>query len=379
VVTVSKLLIISKGYKGNLMSTEFFPLTLSAVERLTKDAVALSFAVPAELEQQFKYIQGQHLTLKADINGEDVRRSYSICQGVNEQTLQVGIKAIEGGLFSNYANTELKVGMTMDVMPPQGHFYTELDSNNEKHYLFIAVGSGITPNLSHIRSILANEPKAKVTLIYGNKSTPLMMFRESLCFIKNEYFSRFQQINLFTREENEAVILNGRISGQKLIDLDTAKIIEIKDFNDVFICGPEQLINEVVGAFKHWGLTDEQIHYELFFSGSDDDKANENQARRAEKFGEKTSAVAIKVAGRKTVIDLAASGDDILEAAMQSGADLPYSCKNGVCATCKCKVVKGQVEMDMNHALTEQEVADGYVLSCQAHPVSDEVEIDFDL
>ena len=360
------------------MSTEFYSLKLAQVERLTKDAVALTFAVPAELKNEFRYIQGQHLTLKADIEGQDVRRSYSICSSVDEQVLQVGIKAIDGGLFSNYANNELKAGMDLEVMPPQGHFYTELNSENEKHYLFLAVGSGITPNLSHIRSILANEPKAKVTLLYGNKTTALMMFREKLAFIKNEHIDRFQQVNLFTREGQEAELLNGRICGQKLIDLDAARIIDIKAFNDVFLCGPEEMINEVSAAFKHWGFTDEQIHYELFFSGSAEQLAEAQKARRAEQYGEKTSEVSIKVAGRTTYIDLAMGGDNILDAAMENGADLPFSCKGGVCATCKAKVLKGKVEMDLNHSLTEQEVADGYILTCQAHPVSEQVEVDFD-
>lgn len=361
------------------MSTEFFPLTLSKVERLTKDAVALSFDVPAALSEQFRYIQGQHLTLKADIDGQDIRRSYSICSGVNEQSLQVGIKAIDDGVFSNYANSELKAGMSLEVMPPQGHFYTELNSDNQKHYLFIAVGSGITPNLSHIRSILANEPKATVTLLYGNKSTPLMMFRETLNFIKNQYLSRFQQINLFTREENDAPLFNGRISAQKLIDLDSARIIAISEINEVFICGPEEMINQINGAFKHWGFSDEQIHYELFFSGSAEKTMAQSKARRAEQYGEQISTVSVKVGGRKTFIELAMGGDNILDAAMDNGADLPFSCKGGVCATCKAKVLKGKVEMDLNHSLTEQEVQDGYILTCQSHPVSDDVEIDFDL
>lgn len=361
------------------MSTDFYTLTIRQVERLTKDSVALTFDVPNELKEAFAYTQGQHLTLKADINGEDIRRSYSICSSVQAQTLQVGIKAIDGGVFSNYANTELKAGMTLEVMPPQGHFYTELNENNEKRYLFLAVGSGITPNLSHIRSILAAEPKSKVTLIYGNKSTPLMMFREKLCFVKNQYIDRFEQINLFTREEHEAELFNGRITGQKLIDLDAAKVIEIGAFNDVFLCGPEVMINDIKACFNHWGFSDEQIHYELFFSGSAAEAAEENKARRAEKYGEKIANVSVKVAGRKTFIDLAMGGNNILEAAMENGADLPYSCKGGVCATCKAKVLKGKVEMDLNHSLTEQEVADGFILTCQSHPVSEEVEIDFDI
>ena len=361
------------------MSTEFYPLKISAIERLTKDAIALSFDVPETLKSTFKYQQGQHLTLKADIQGEDIRRSYSICHSVVEQTLQVAVKRIEDGIFSNFANNELKVGMTLEVMPPQGHFYTELSGQNENHYLFIAVGSGITPILSHIRSILALEPKAKVTLVYGNKSTSLMMFREKIAFIKNENIDRFEWVNLFTREEHEAKLFNGRINAQKLIDLDSARVIEIKAFSDVFLCGPEEMIHDVVDAFKFWGFGEEHLHYELFFSGSAAKDIANKQAKRAQEYGEKKSNVSVKVAGRKTFIKLAMGGDNILDAAMEQGADLPFSCKGGVCATCKAKVIKGKVEMDVNHSLTEQEVAEGMILTCQSHPVTEDVEIDFDV
>ena len=360
------------------MSTEFYPLTISAIDRLTKDAVAISFALPEALKEKFSYQQGQHLTLKTDIDGKDVRRSYSICKSVTEQSLQVAIKRIDQGIFSNFANDEFKVGMTIEVMPPQGHFYTELKKDNEKHYLFLAVGSGITPILSHIRSILALEPKAKVTLIYGNKSTPLMMFREKIAFIKNEHLSRFEWVNLFTQEEHEAPLFNGRISAQKLIDLDQARVIEISAFSDVFICGPEKMIVDVVDAFKCWQVSEDNLHYELFFSGSADSEMAKKKAERAVHYGEALSKVSVKVAGRKTFIELAMSGDNILDAAMDHGVDLPFSCKGGVCATCKAKVIKGKVEMDVNHSLTEEEVSDGMILTCQAHPVSSDVEIDFD-
>ena len=361
------------------MSTEFYPLTISAIERLTKDAVAISFDLPKELEDKFNYQQGQHLTLKADIDGQDVRRSYSICKSVGEQLLQVAVKRIEEGVFSNFANDDLKVGMTLEVMPPQGHFYTELSESNENHYLFLAVGSGITPILSHIRSILELEPKARVTLIYGNKSTPLMMFREKIAFIKNEYLERFEWVNLFTREENEAPLFNGRISAQKLIDLDQARVIEISTFSDVFLCGPEEMIAELVEAFKFWKFNEDNLHYELFFSGSANTEMAKKKAERAAQYGKAMSQVSVIVAGRKTFIDLAMDGDNILDAAMEHGADLPFSCKGGVCATCKAKVIKGEVEMDVNHSLTEQEVKEGMILTCQAHPVSSEVEIDCDV
>jgi len=361
------------------MSTEFYPLTISNVDQLTKDAVAVSFDVPSELADKFTYIQGQHLTLKADLKGEDVRRSYSICRSVQEQILQVGIKRIDGGLFSTFANEELKAGMTLEVMAPQGHFYTELSSENKKHYLFMAVGSGITPVLAHIESILNAEPKSKATLIYGNKATASMMFREHISFIKNENIERFEWVNLFTREENEAQLFNGRVSAAKLVALHEANIITLNTVNDVFVCGPEDMINDIVDAFKFWKFSDEQIHYELFFSGTAEQEMAEKQAQRSEQYGEKTSNVSVKVAGRKIFMDLAMGGNNILDAAMDSGADLPYSCKGGVCATCKAKVISGKVEMDLNHALTEKEVAEGMILTCQAHPISESVEIDFDV
>jgi len=360
------------------MSTEFYPLTVNKVERLTSDSVAIDFALPLELKEKFKYTQGQHLTIKADIAGQDIRRSYSICRGVGEQSLQVGVKAIEDGIFSNYANNELKAGMTLEVMPPQGHFYSELSETAAKNYLLIAVGSGITPMLSHIESILSSEKNSTITLLYGNKRTPLMMFREKLSFIKNSNMERFHWLNFFTKEENDAEILNGRLSAQKLIDLDAAKLIDIKSYDDIFVCGPEQMTLEIASAFEFWDFDKSRIHYELFFSGSAEELAERNKAKRAKKYGQKLSHVSVKVAGRKTLLELEMGGDNILDAAMENGADLPFSCKGGVCATCKAKVIKGQVEMDMNHSLTEQEVADGMILTCQSHPVTEEVEIDFD-
>ncbi len=360
------------------MDTNFYPLVISNIERQTKDSVSLTFNVPDDLKDTFKYIQGQHLTLKADIDGQDIRRSYSICRGVDSQTLQVGIKAIEDGVFSNYANTELKAGMTLEVMPPQGHFYSELDETSDKNYLLVAVGSGITPILSHVETILATEKNATITLMYGNQRTPMMMFRERLCFLKNQYLDRLQWINFFTKEENDAELLNGRISAQKIIDLNNAGMISIASFNDVFVCGPEQMTLDIAKAFESWDFDPENVHYELFFSGESEEQAAAKQAKRAEKYGEKIANVSVKVAGRKTLLELEMGGDNILDAAMENGADLPFSCKGGVCATCKAKVIKGKVEMDMNHSLTEQEVEEGMILTCQAHPVSEDVEIDFD-
>jgi ring-1,2-phenylacetyl-CoA epoxidase subunit PaaE len=360
------------------MSTEFHQLTVKTVERLTKDSVAVTFDLPKDLSSEYQYIQGQHLTLRADINNQDIRRSYSICSSVNEHVLQVGIKRIEDGLFSNYANDSLKAGMILDVMSPQGHFYSELSKDNKKKYLMLAVGSGITPMLSHIKTIFDTEPNAMITLIYGNKSSNQMMFREKLSFIKNANLNRFNWVNLYTKEESDAAVFNGRINAEKLVELDKAKVIDIKTFDDVFLCGPEQMINNVNGFLKANQFSKEQIHFELFYAESADEQSKKSQSERAEKYAGKIANVAIKVSGRKTTIELPMGGENILDAALENGADLPFSCKAGVCATCKAKVIKGKVEMDMNHSLTEQEVKDGVILTCQAHPITDDVEVDFD-
>jgi ring-1,2-phenylacetyl-CoA epoxidase subunit PaaE len=361
------------------MNTDFYKLTIREVRRLTMDAIAVKFTVPDALKETFRYIQGQHLTLKLDINGEDVRRSYSICGDVNQQALEVGIKRIDEGVFSNFANEQFKVGDEIEVMPPQGHFYCELDSANNKHYLCIAAGSGITPMLSHLRSILATEPNSRCTLIYGNKSSGLMMFKEQLCFIKNQYLDRFNWINLFTREQHDAEILNGRISVEKIKALADKRILDLSQLDEVFLCGPEDMILSVSDYFKSGYLTAEQVHYELFFAASAEQKKAEKAKARSQQFADKHADVTVRVSGRSTQFDLAADGTNILDAALSQGVDLPFSCKGGVCATCKAQVIEGEVDMDLNHSLTPEEVEQGMVLTCQAHPLTDKVVVDFDV
>ena len=360
------------------MNTDFYTLSITEVTTLTQDAVLVRFSVPDQLKEIFRFTQGQHITIKAEVDGEEVRRSYSICSDVNSQQLQVGIKRIDDGVFSNYANNHLKVGMSMEVMAPQGHFYTELNESNDKNYLCIAAGSGITPIISHIRSILSVEPASKVTLIFSNKSTSLMMFRNKLSFTKNEYLQRFQWINLFTKEEHEATIFNGRISADKLSQLDNSHLIELNSFNEAFLCGPESMVKEVTPFLQSQGLSDEQIHYELFHSDSAEQKVVEKQKQRKSRFSDESSQVSVKISGRKTSFELPIRGTNILDAALQEGADLPFSCTVGVCATCKAKLLSGEVEMDQNHSLTDEEIADGMILTCQSHPISADVEIDFD-
>ncbi|MGI9284833.1 MAG: 1,2-phenylacetyl-CoA epoxidase subunit PaaE [Pseudomonadales bacterium] len=363
-----------------MSDTNFYNLRIANVQPETDTAACITFAVPDELQEKFKFTQGQFLTLKSDIDGEDVRRSYSICSGVNDGHMRVGIKRVKNGVFSNYANDKFKVGDTVEVMPPQGSFFTQVDPNHAKSYMCLAVGSGITPILSIIKTILSEEPNSQVTLLFGNRRSNAVMFRDELSFVKNRYMDRFQWINIMNYEDQGADLLNGIIDNKKGYELAKAGLIDIKGTDEAFICGPEAMMSEVSRGFRIEGLTDSQIHYELFANSSEDSqKILQKAQQRIEEFGEeKTSKVTVVADGRSIMFDLATVGQNILDAGIHNGMELPYSCKAGVCSTCKCKLVKGQVDMDITHGLEEHEIEQGFVLSCQAHPLTDEVVVDFD-
>jgi ring-1,2-phenylacetyl-CoA epoxidase subunit PaaE len=357
------------------MNVELYPLTVSNIERLCPDAVAIDFSLSNELKETFKFKHGQHLILEASIAGEKVRRSYSISVASNSNKLQIGVKKITDGVFSSFVNEQLQVGDTLHVMPPQGHFYTPLDETQAKHYGLIAAGSGITPMLSIAESVLSSEPQAQVTLIYANKTTQSMMFKERISFLKNRYMQRLNLVNVYSKEEQEAQVLHGRLSFDKMLALQTDHLIEMASFDECFLCGPQQMVKSVESALLEAGVAATNIHYELFYAG--DEKLPELSAEQ--KADKSIKQVVVKSGGRKLTLELTATGTDILESAMQRGLDLPYSCKGGVCATCKAKVVSGEVRMDRNHSLTAQEVAQGMILTCQSHPVSDHVEVDYDV
>ncbi len=363
-----------------MSDTQFYPLPIANIQAETDTAICVSFEIPQALQDTFRFIQGQFLTLKAVIDGEEIRRSYSICSGVHDNKLQVGIKRVRNGKFSNFANDTFKAGTTVDVMPPQGTFNTVLSKDHQKNYMCIAAGSGITPILSIIKTILAEEPKSKVTLIYGNRRSNSVMFKEELSFVKNRYMQRLNWINIMDFEDQGADILNGIIDNRKGAALVRNKLIDIKSTYDVFICGPEAMMSEVSRGFREQGLNDSQIHYELFANSSEDSKAilEKSQKRIADYGEEKTSKVTVVSDARSIQFDLATVGENILDAGIHNGLELPYACKAGVCSTCKAKLLKGQVDMDITHGLEQHEIDDGYILTCQAHPVSEEVVVDFD-
>jgi ring-1,2-phenylacetyl-CoA epoxidase subunit PaaE len=364
--------------ENRMADMQLHTLTVASVEPETDEAIKVSFKVPDELADVFEFRQGQYLTLGSEIDGENVRRSYSICSGVNDEAMQVAIKRVEGGVFSNYANDTLKSGDTIQVMPPQGSFYTELDAAAARNYLFLAAGSGITPVVSNIKTILEEEPNSCVTLLYSNQRTNTIMFRETLSFLKNKYMTRLHWVNIMSKEDQGSDVLNGRLNNRKGGELNQ-QLIDLSSFDECFICGPESMISEVSRGFRSVGVAEENIHYELFASSAEDARAVvEKHHARVKEYGGKTSEVTVTMDGRSSMFDLTADGENILDAGMSHGLDLPYSCKGGVCSTCKAKLVEGEVDMDITHGLEADEMEQGFILTCQAHPISDKVVVDFD-
>ncbi|SFC29733.1 ring-1,2-phenylacetyl-CoA epoxidase subunit PaaE [Marinospirillum celere] len=356
--------------------SQFHSLTVKEVKPETRDAVSLAFDLPESLKEDFKFIQGQYLTLRTEIDGEDVRRNYSICTGVSDGELRVAVKKVPGGRFSTFANEQLKAGQTLDVMPPQGNFYTQLNPEREASYLAVAAGSGITPILSIIKTTLETEPKSSFTLFYGNRATGAALFREELEDLKNRYIDRFNLVFVFTREQQDIELYNGRIDSDKC-DALFDHWLKASDLEAAFICGPQAMTETVSSSLERHGLDKARIHYELFTPAGGAPVARKDRAD-IQVDPSAISKVTVIADGRALEFDLTRDTQSILDAGNEQGADLPYSCKAGVCSTCRAKVVEGEVEMDANHALEDYEIEAGYVLSCQCYPISDKVVLDYD-
>lgn len=370
--------IASSRSEGIMEGTEFHSLRVAAVQPETDEAVRIGFEVPEHLRDAFRYRQGQYLTLRSNIDGEPVQRSYSICSSVNAAAMQIAVKRVEGGVFSNFVNDSLGIGDSIEVMPPRGSFFTELNPAQSRRYLFIASGSGITPVISNISSILEVEPESHAALLFGNRRTNTIMFRESLGFLKNRYMTRFFWINILSREDQGADMLNGRLDNRKGGELNR-RLIAIRDYDEYFICGPESMISEVSRGLRGDGVGEERIHYELFAASAEDARAVvEKHHARAREYGDKVSDVTVVMDGRASSFELSTNGENVLDAGINNGIDLPHSCKGGVCSTCKARLVEGEVDMDIAHGLEEGEVEKGFILTCQAHPISDRVVVDFD-
>jgi ring-1,2-phenylacetyl-CoA epoxidase subunit PaaE len=354
--------------------SKFYPLTVAKVEHETRDAIAVTFAVPPELKQTFAYQQGQHLTLRAMIAGEDVRRSYSICSAVQDEQLRVAIKKTTGGLFSNWANDNLRPGATLEVMPPMGHFNVPLDPDSERHYLAFAAGSGITPVLSIIKTTLLAEPKSRFTLVYGNRASSSVIFRDELTDLKDVYMGRLKLVYVMSREQQDIELFNGRITGEKCSAF-LKHWIDIQDIDVAFICGPEDMMHGVSKSLRDAGMAKEKIRIELFAASI---PKSEHKPRPVQAGAHQQTEVTVIMDGSAASFTMDKDKESILDAGLRAGIDMRYSCKGGVCSTCRCKVVDGNVEMDVNYALEDYEVARGFVLSCQAFPITDKVVVDFD-
>lgn len=355
---------------------EFHKIKVSDIYKETKDCSVVSFEIPEELQQNFSFKQGQHLTLKQVINDEDVRRSYSLCSSPLDNQWKVAIKQIPGGVFSTYANTKLKAGDTLEIMEPSGNFNVDIDPTKPRNLIAFAAGSGITPLLSIIKTHLLAEPNSTFKLFYLNRTVKSIIFKEEIEQLKNQFFGRFQVFYFLTKEQRDIPFLNGRFDTEKLQIL-TKTFIDIEDTSDCFICGPQEMIFLIRDELEAAGLDKSRIHYELFYSGTSDVE-NQHIAEVLEHKVEGTD-VTIFDGGKEFHFIMEEEYDNILDGALAAGADLPFACKGGVCSTCKCKVIEGAVEMKINYALEEKEVANNFVLSCQAVPTTEKVVVDFDV
>ena len=351
---------------------EFHPLTVERLDRETKDSVRIALGVPEEFADEYRFAPGQHIPFEITVDGKKIRRTYSICSAQDETPLEIGVRVQPGGQFSEFAANELQVGDTIAAMPPSGQFHVNLDPANSNDYVGFAAGSGITPILSMMKSILATEPGSRFVLFYGNRKQSTTMFIEDLYALKNLYPERVQLNFVFSQEEQEFEPMAGRLDGAKVREL-------YKHFGkglrttDCFVCGPDTMIKDVTEALVDLGMPAEHIHAERFGVPRKGTKPAAATARAADQ-----AEITIIMDAHKRSFEMGREDDNIVDAAADNGIDLPYSCKGGVCATCRCHVREGEVTMATNYGLEPWEVEKGFVLACQSRPVSDAVTLDYD-
>ncbi|MFN3952607.1 MAG: 1,2-phenylacetyl-CoA epoxidase subunit PaaE [Thermaurantimonas sp.] len=353
---------------------KFHTLTIGEVRRETDECVSVSFVVPPSLKKEYCFAPGQYLTLKATINEEEIRRSYSICSSPLENELRVAIKKIPGGIFSTYANESLESGKSMDVMTPQGNFTVPLNPDGSAKYVMFAAGSGITPIMSLIKTILQYEANSTITLFYGNKAVSTIIFKNELDDLKNLYINRLEIHHVLSQEDQGTDWLKGRIDTNK-VRLYAQKFFNPSEIAHFFICGPEEMIYQVKDTLSELGVHDKKVHFELFTAATPTAKKNTDNSKSK---SEVLSHVTVVLDGEETHFDISSKGISILDAALDAGADVPFACKGAVCCTCRAKVLEGKVAMEMNYALDDDEVEQGYVLTCQSHPISERVTVSYD-
>jgi ring-1,2-phenylacetyl-CoA epoxidase subunit PaaE len=367
------------------VASHFRTLKIEDIRRETPDCVSIAFAVPPEFREEFRYLQGQNITIRTFIGKEEIRRSYSICSSPLESELRIAVKKVPGGLFSTHANEQLQTGQELEVLPPAGKFYTELRPDHRKHYLAFAAGSGITPVLSLLKTTLAVEPESSFTLVYGNRHRPSILFREELEALKNRYIDRLSMHHILSREQMDIPLNQGRIDVQKCGEL-CGRLIDLPVMDEIFLCGPAEMIFTVKDWLAAQGVDSKKIHFELFHAQGSELAAGPNAASGRAMDNEKdlllkdkVSQVVVRLDGISHPFELPYDGGSILDAALMEGVDLPFACKGGVCCTCRAKLVEGKVEMEVNYALEADELAAGFILTCQSHPRTEKVVIDFDI
>lgn len=360
------------------MAVHFHPLRIHKITRETPDCVVIEFDIPVNLVPEFRYKEGQNVTLKTQLGGEDIRRSYSICSAPGEGKLSVAVKKVEGGLFSSFANAALKPGNVLEVLPPTGNFFSKDVAPGPQNYLAIAAGSGITPVISILKHCLHNYPESTFTLLYGNKSSQSIIFFDELEDLKNKFMERLQVIHILSRENTDIPLQSGRIDKDKLGLL--GKVLNYKSFDEIFLCGPEQLIFTSQEYLLKLGIPGTKIHFELFtIPGQAKSSVETSDIPTNAGTTGPAANITIKLDGRSFDFPLEFDGINILDAALRQGADLPYACKGGVCCTCKARLLSGEIIMDVNYALEPEEVEQGYILTCQSHPRTANVVVDFDV
>jgi ring-1,2-phenylacetyl-CoA epoxidase subunit PaaE len=354
--------------------SQFHPLRVASCRSETRDALVVTFNVPDELRKAFRFVQGQHLTLRVNVNGEELRRSYSICSAPFEGALRIAIKRVPDGLFSTWAHEHLKPGQTIDCMEPAGHFHVQLEPTAARHHVAFAVGSGITPVLSIVKTTLVAEPRSHITLVYGNRASSTALFRDELADLKDRYMTRLNLVYILSREHQDIELFNGRIDRAKCEQL-FERWIDALTVDVAYICGPRSMMEQVSESLETRKIDRSRIKMELFSAGL---PRGPRRPQPETAVSAKECRVAVIQDGHRRDFSIARSQSTVLDSALDRGIELPYSCKGGVCSTCRCKLTRGEVEMDCHYALEDYEVARGFILPCQSYALTDELVLDYD-
>ena len=356
-----------------MSAPRFHSLPIRDIRRETPDAVSIAFQVPEALQADYRFAQGQYLTLRAEIEGEEIRRSYSICAGEEDGDLRIAVKEVPGGAFSTFANRNLRPGEALDVMTPMGRFGATSRPEAGGHSVFFACGSGITPILSIIRTRLARDPEGQLTLFYGNRNAGSILFREALDDLKDRHLGRLAVHHILSREAQDIDLLNGRLAPEKIALL-VKTLGGVDALDDIYLCGPEAMTSAARATLEAMGADPSRIHVELFSAGTPSRKGRQPVVPASADMG---VPISLTHDGKTHAFSLQ-QGETVLEAAERAGLDVPYSCRGGMCCTCRAKVTDGTASMDQNFSLEPWEVEAGYVLTCQCRPTGELLGIDYD-